>query len=77
MASRQAIHTETPGKAAGAHTNVHGKMMPMVKKLYMNADQGDITLVSPEAFRLKTSGLAAVVAISSPCVSLSTTFSSQ
>jgi hypothetical protein len=43
----------------------------------MNADQGDITLVSPDAFRLKTSGLAAVVAISSPCVSLSTTFSSQ
>ena len=42
----------------------------MVKKLYMNADQGDITLDSPEAFLLKTSGLAAVVAISSPCVSL-------
>jgi hypothetical protein len=67
MASRHAIHTETPGNAAGAHTNVHGKMMPMVRKLYMNADQGDITLVSPEAFLLKTSGLAAVVAISPPC----------
>ena len=37
----------------------------------MNADQGDITLDSPEALRLKTSGFAAVVAISSPCVSLS------
>jgi hypothetical protein len=36
----------------------------------MNADQGDITLVSPEAFRLKTSGLAAVVAISPPCLDL-------
>jgi len=68
---RQATHTETPGNAAGAHTNVHGKITPMVKKLYMNADQGDITLDSPEALRLKTSGFAAVVAISSPCVSLS------
>jgi hypothetical protein len=32
----------------------------MVRKLYMNADQGDITLDSPDAFLLKTSGLAAV-----------------
>jgi hypothetical protein len=31
----------------------------------MKADQGDITLESPEALRLKTSGLAAV-AISTP-----------
>ena len=70
IAKRQAAHTETPGNAAGAHTNVHGKITPMVRKLYMNADQGDITLDSPEALRLKTSGFAAVVAISSPCVSL-------
>jgi hypothetical protein len=40
----------------------------MVKKLYMNADQGDITLDSPEALRLKTSGFAAAVAISTPHV---------
>ncbi len=33
----------------------------------MNADQGDITLDSPEAFLLKTSGFA-VVAISTPLV---------
>ena len=66
VANRQAIHTETPGNAGGAHTNVHGKMTPMVRKLYMNADQGDITLESPEALRLKTSGFAATVAISSP-----------
>jgi hypothetical protein len=32
----------------------------------MNADQGDITLDSPEAFLLKTSGFAAAVAISTP-----------
>jgi hypothetical protein len=32
----------------------------------MNADQGDITLESPEALRLKTSGFAAAVAISTP-----------
>jgi hypothetical protein len=67
VAKMQASHTETPGNACGAHTNVHGKMTPMVKKLYMNADQGDITLDSPEALRLKTSGLAAV-AISTPPV---------
>ena len=60
MAKRQAFHTETPGNAAGAHTNVHGKITPMVRKLYMYADQGDMTLDSPEAFRLKTSGLATV-----------------
>jgi len=40
----------------------------MVRKLYMNADQGDITLESPEALRLKTSGFAAAVAISTPRV---------
>jgi hypothetical protein len=40
----------------------------MVRKLYMYADQGDITRDSPEALRLKTSGLAAVVAISTPRV---------
>jgi hypothetical protein len=45
--------------------NVHGKMTPMVRKLYMKADQGDITLLSPEALRLKTSGFA-TVAISTP-----------
>jgi hypothetical protein len=32
----------------------------------MNADPGDITLDSPEALRLKTSGFAAVIAISTP-----------
>jgi hypothetical protein len=32
----------------------------------MYADQGDITLDSPEALRLKTSGLA-TVAILTPC----------
>ena len=60
VAKRQANQTDTPGKASGAHTNVHGKMTPMVKKLYMYADQGDITLDSPEALRLKTSGLEAL-----------------
>ena len=55
-----ASHTETPGNASGAHTKVHGKITPMVRKLYMKADQGDITLDSPEAFRLKTSGFATV-----------------
>jgi hypothetical protein len=38
----------------------------MVRKLYMYADQGDITRDSPEALRLKTSGFA-TVAISTPC----------
>jgi hypothetical protein len=32
----------------------------------MNADQGDMTLDSPEALRLKTSGFAAVASISTP-----------
>ena len=44
-------------------------MTPMVRKLYMKADQGDMTLDSPEALRLKTSGRAALVAISTPHVS--------
>jgi hypothetical protein len=35
----------------------------------MNADQGDITLDSPEALRLKTSGFAAVASISTPKLS--------
>jgi len=34
----------------------------------MYADQGDITLDSPDALRLKTSGLAVAVAISTPRV---------
>jgi hypothetical protein len=32
----------------------------------MNADQGDMTLESPEALRLKTSGFATVASISTP-----------
>jgi hypothetical protein len=36
----------------------------------MNADQGDITLDSPEAFLLKTSGFAAA-AISTPQIKVS------
>jgi hypothetical protein len=31
----------------------------------MNAEYGDITLTRPEAFRVKTSGVAAIVAIES------------
>ena len=65
----QASHTETPGNACGAQTKVHGKITPMVRKLYMKADQGDITLESPEALREKTSGFA-VVAISTPSFDL-------
>jgi hypothetical protein len=38
----------------------------------MYADQGDITLDSPEAFLLKTSGLD-VAAIMTPCSRLETT----
>jgi hypothetical protein len=38
----------------------------MVRKLYMKADPGDITRDNPEALRLKTSGFAAAVAISTP-----------
>ena len=33
VANRQAAQTDTPGNASGAHTNVHGKMTPMVRKL--------------------------------------------
>ena len=43
----------------------------MVKKLYMYADQGDITLDSPEALREKTSGCAVVTSMSFPQSSLS------
>ena len=46
--------TEAPGSNARGVMYTHGKMTPMFRMLYANAEYGDITRTSPEARRVKT-----------------------
>jgi hypothetical protein len=55
--------TLPPGKAVGDTRKTQGKIIPMVRILYTKAEYGDMTRTSPDAFRVKTSGLAVAVAI--------------
>src|SRR5947199_9793919 len=45
---------EAPGSNARGVMYTQGKITPMFRMLYANADYGDITRTSPEARRVKT-----------------------
>src|SRR5438552_18830823 len=45
---------EAPGSNARGVMYTHGKITPMFRMLYANAEYGDITRTSPEVRRVKT-----------------------
>src|SRR5206468_13027726 len=48
------VQMEAPGSNARGVMYTHGKITPMFRMLYANAEYGDITRTSPEARRVKT-----------------------
>src|SRR6266480_1169224 len=56
--------TEAPGSKARGVIYTHGKITPMFRMLYANAEYGDITRTSPEARLVKT--WTGAVAVSPP-----------
>src|SRR5947199_261656 len=60
----QAPQSEAPGSKARGVIYTHGKITPMFRMLYANAEYGDITRTSPEARLVKT--WTGAVAVSPP-----------
>src|SRR2546429_109181 len=55
--------TEAPAWKAIVVMYTHGKITPMFRMLYANAEYGDITRTSPEARRVKTCTCAVAVSL--------------